>query len=64
MLQIGIRAWFFSLWVIFGATDMGEYVDIACMSVVYVALTLMFHVLISLHHIDHGIIKVIMSNLM
>lgn len=43
---------------------MGEYVGHACMSVLCVALTLVFHVLVALHHIDHGSSKVIMRNLM
>jgi len=42
---------------------MGECVGHACMLVVCVALMLAFHVLITLHHIDHGSSKVIMRNL-
>ena len=64
MLQSGIRAWLRSLWVISGATDMGECVGHVCMSVVCVALTLAFHVLVALHHIHHGSSKVIPRNLM
>lgn len=64
MLQIGIGAWLCSLRVISSAIDMGECVGHACMSVACVALTLTFHVLLALHHIDHGKSKVILSNLM
>ena len=63
-LQIGIIAWLFFLWIIFGAIDMGECVGHAYMSVACVALTLSFHVLVALHHIDHGSSKVIMRNWM
>jgi len=64
MLHIGIRAWLHSLWVISGATDMGECLGHACMIFACVALTLAFHVLVALHHIDHSSSKVIMRNLM
>ena len=64
MLQIGIRAWLHPFWVISGATNMGEYFFHACMSVVCVALTFAFHVLVAFHHIDLGSSKVIVRNLM
>lgn len=42
------------------------WVDVLVMHAcqLFVALTLMFHLLIALHHINHGRIKVIMANLM
>lgn len=43
---------------------MGECVGHACMSVVCGTLTLAFHVIFSLHHIDHGSSEVIMRKLM
>ena len=52
-----------SPWDIFD-TNMGECVGHACTSVSCMSLTLAFHVLVALHHIDHGCSKVIMRNLM
>ena len=43
---------------------MVECIGHACILVVCVALTLAFHVLVQLHHIDHVSSKVIMRNLM
>ena len=58
------QSWLCSLWVIYDITNMGECVGHECMSVACVSLTLTFHVLVTLHHIDHASSRIIMSNLM
>jgi len=45
-------------------SDGAVCVGLACMSVACVSLTLVFHLLVALHHVDHGCSKVIMRNLM
>ena len=42
----------------------GLCVGHACMSVACVSLTLAFHVLVALHHVDHDCIKIVMRKLM
>ncbi len=56
VLHIGIRARLHFPWV--------KVAGHACMSVSYVSLTLALHVLVALHHVDHGCSKVVMRNLM
>jgi len=63
VLQISIIAWLCSLWVISSTTNIGECVGHACMSVASMVLTLSFHILVALHHMDHGSSKVIIKNL-
>jgi len=46
------------------ALSLGECVGHACMLVACVSLTLAFHVLVALHHVDHDCSKVVMRNLM
>jgi len=64
----GVTDWYrsglCSLWVISNTTDMGGCVGHTCILVVCVSLTLVFHVLVALQHIDHGCSKVIMRKLM
>ena len=55
-LQISIRAWLHSTWV--------KVLGHACMSVSCVSLTLAFHVLLALNHVDHGCSMVFVRNLM
>ena len=64
MLQIGIRAWLCSLFIIHGTIDIAKCIGHACMSVSCVALTLLFHVVVALRHNDHGSSKVIIRKLM
>jgi len=56
VLQIGIRVCLRSNWV--------KMLGHACISVACVPLTLAFHVLVALHHVDHDFSKVIMRRLM
>lgn len=56
MLQISIKAWLRSPWV--------KVLGHASMTVASVSLTLAFHVLVALHHVNHDCSKVVMRNLM
>jgi len=56
----GVTAWYQSM----VALSLGEFIGHACMLVACVSLTLVFHVLVALHHADHDYSKVVMRNLM
>ena len=52
----GIRAWLHSPWV--------KVLGHECMSVACVSLTLAFHVLVALHHVDHDCCEAVVRNFM